>query len=245
MTTLKRIVFFWTGQDVTLPSLLVFSIRRHFGAQFEVVQISDRTTPRVSGTSHHKTLNLSPSIMVARLEAYASMAVSEPTLYLDADMLVLRAFDLPDLAAGEIGLTLRTSKDNGFITPESTDGRKFPEFRGKTLLDVMPYIYAFVYTRSEVIFLRQLIALRKAPKRFHDWYGDQVTLKKELDRKKFTVRHFDGNTYNRTIATRMEYEELCAAPEPPCIVHFKGPYAKEALLEVGCSLGVLRPARVR
>jgi hypothetical protein len=31
MAILKRIVFFWVGPDISIPTLLVASIRRHFG----------------------------------------------------------------------------------------------------------------------------------------------------------------------------------------------------------------------
>lgn len=233
MATLKRIVFFWVGQDISIPSLLVSSVRRHFGDTLEVVQLSDKKTPTVAGITHHKAMNLSPNIMVARLEAYSSLPVSQPTLYLDCDMLVTRPFDLPELKNNEIGVTLRTEKDDRLIHEKTAEWRHFPEFRGKTLLEVMPYIYAFIYTKSEILFVRQLVALRKMPRRFHDWFGDQVSLKKELDGKRFAVRNFEGQKYNRTLATRVEYDEVCAALDPPCIVHFKGPHAKQTMLEVG------------
>jgi hypothetical protein len=93
-----------------------------------------------------------------------------------------------------------------------------------------------VYTQSEILFVRQLVALRKAPRRFHEWYGDQVSLKKELTGDRFTVRNFDGDMYNRTVATRTEYAELSGSPNPPSIVHFKGPHAKQTMLEVGTAL---------
>jgi len=237
MPVLKRIVFFWVGQDISIPALLVRSIRRHLDPGIEVVQSSDRNTPQVPGASRFKTMNLTPSIMVARLEAYASLAIDEPTLYLDADMLVMRSFDLPELQPNEVGVTLRLEQDDRLIHEQTSEWRNFPEFRGKMLSEVMPYIYAFVYAGSEVLFMRQLVALRKAARRFHAWYGDQVSLKKELEGGRFTVRNFDGSIYNRTLATRMEYQELAASADAPCIVHFKGPHAKETMIEVGSTFG--------
>ena len=97
MQTLNHIAFFWIGPDVTIPTLLVRSIRAAFGPHFNVHQLSDRETPIIEGVTTHKKLKLSPHIMVARLEAYAALSISEPTLFLDADMLVLRPFDLPPL----------------------------------------------------------------------------------------------------------------------------------------------------
>ena len=94
MKTLNNIAFFWIGPDTTIPTLLVRSIRIAFGPHFNVIQLSDRSTPRVEGVTSHKQFKLSPHIMVARLEAYAALSLTAPTLFLDADMLVLRPFDV-------------------------------------------------------------------------------------------------------------------------------------------------------
>jgi hypothetical protein len=230
MNTLNSIAFFWIGQDISIPIMLVRSIRAAFGANFNVHQLSDRETPMVEGVTTHKKLKLSPYSMVARLEAYAALSIKEPTLFLDADMLVLRAFDLPPLADNEVGVTARGERDT-YRIPER-DWTKYPEFAEKDSAQVMPYIFSFVYVRSTILFLRQLNALRKLPKRFQRWYGDQVTLKTELDAPgRFTVRNFDIDIYNRTVRSRWEFEELRAAPEGVCITHFKGVDGKQAMYD--------------
>jgi hypothetical protein len=237
MNTLNHIAFFWIGPDVTIPTLLVRSIRAAFGANFNVHQLSDRETPRVEGVTTHKQLKLSRYIMVARLEAYAALQIREPTLFLDADMLVLRAFDLPPLAEMEVGVTARGERDT-YRIPER-DWAEFPEFAEKDSAQVMPYIFSFVYVRSSIVFLRQLNALRRLPKRFQRWYGDQVTLKSELEAAgRFTVRRFDIDLYNRSVRSRWEFEEVRAAPEGVRITHFKGPDSKAAMHE---SAAILAP----
>ena len=72
MNILNHIAFFWVGPDVTIPAMLVRSIRAAFGPNFNVHQLSNRETPTVDGVTTHKKLKLSPHIMVARLEAYAA-----------------------------------------------------------------------------------------------------------------------------------------------------------------------------
>jgi len=235
MSVLKRIVFFWIGEDVGLPSLLVASIRHHMPRGLEVIQLSDTATPRVHGTTRYVSLNLSPAIMVARLEAYSALRIAEPTLYLDADMLVVRPFDLPALAVNEIGVTPRTRRDDGLIQ-EAGEQPMFPEFRGRTLREVMPYIYSFVYASSEALFVRQLELLRAMPAAFRAWFGDQVTLKEALASEPFTAREFDADRYNRTVKTSAEYEDACASGDPPCILHFKGAEAKRVMAEVGATM---------
>ncbi len=237
MPSLNHIAFFWIGQDTAIPAMLVRSIRAAFGADFNVHQLSDRDTPMIEGVTTHRQLKLSRLIMVARLEAYAALPVREPTLFLDADMLVLRAFDLPPLAENDVGVTPRGERDT-YDIPER-DWAEFPEFAHKNSAQVMPYIYSFVYVRSPVVFLRQLNALRRLPKRFHRWYGDQVTLKSELAAPgRFATRNFDIDIYNRSVRSRWEFEEVRAAPQGVCIAHFKGPQSKAAMHE---SLALLVP----
>jgi CheY-like chemotaxis protein len=228
MRCLKRIVLFWVGQDIAIPQMLVRSIRLAFGPDMEVVQLSDRETPAVDGVSVCKRLKLSPRIMVARLEAYASLAIREPTLYLDSDMMIVKPFDLPPLQANEVGVTPRTDR----VEINWRYPMEYPEFRGKLLSDVMPYIYSFVYANSEILFVRQLNQLRKLPKRFQLWYGDQVTLKSELDSGRYGVRAFDVDTHNRTVRSVAEYQHAVASTPDLCIAHFKGPQGKQALAEI-------------
>jgi len=230
MKTLNTIAFFWIGPDTTIPTLLVRSIRTAFGPQFNVIQLSDRNTPRVEGVTAHKQFKLSPHIMVARLEAYAALSLTAPTLFVDADMLVLRPFDLPPVAENEVGVTIRGDRDTVYFSEQEC--AEEPGFNGKTTLQVMPYLYSFVYVRSPVLFVRQLNALRKLPKRFHRWYGDQMTLKSELDAPgRFVIQPFDINIYNRTVGSRLEFEEIRDSPEAVCLAHFKGQASKQLMLE--------------
>jgi hypothetical protein len=224
MPALRRIVLFWVGEDIEIPQMLVRSIRYSFGDDIKVVQLSDKATPEVSGVSEYKRLKLSPRIMVARLEAYASVVVKEPTLYLDADMLILKRFELPSLADGEIGLTRRIESDGGLINWRFPV--EFPEFQGKQFGDEMPFIYSFVYASSELLFVRQLNALRKLPKRYQQWYGDQVTLKREMEGDRFAIRELDVSVYNRTVRSAIEFRELKASAPEVCIAHFKGQRSK-------------------
>ena len=227
MRILHRIVFFWVGRNTDIPTLLVRSIRQHLGLDMEIVQLSDRDTPRVDGVNTYRRMKLSSRIMVARLEAYASLTINKPTLFLDADMLVLRDFDLPSLNASEVGVTPRNDRaEINWRFPID-----FPEFKGKYINDEMPYIYSFVYTSSEILFVRQLNRLRKLPRRFQEWYGDQVTLKHELESGRYVKRDFSIDIYNRTVNTLGEFEKILTSHPDVCLVHFKGPKGKHVMLE--------------
>jgi hypothetical protein len=241
MRNLQRIVFFWVGENTEIPEAFVSSIRRAFGDEMDVVQLSDKATPRVVGVTTCKNMKLSPRIMVARLEAYASLAVKEPTLYLDADMLVTQDFDLPSLAPNEVGVTRRDESDGGLINWRFPV--EFPEFEGKTFPEVMPYIYSFVYVCSEILFVRQLNALRKLPKKYQLWYGDQVTLKSELDAGRFVIRDFSVRNYNRTVRSAIEFKEIAEGSREVCIAHFKGVESKVEMREANAYLEGVRPSK--
>jgi len=244
LRNLNRIVFFWIG-ETWIPTLLVKSIRHAIGQEIEIVQLSDRSTTPVEGVTSCKNMKLSPRIMVARLEAYASLEIKQPTLFLDADMLILQNFDLPSLSANEVGVTLRKERDNVLFGEESREGKEFPEFRGKTALEVMPYIYSFVYTSSEILFVRQLNALRRMPTRFQRWYGDQVTLKSELDSGRFAIRQFESDIFNRSVRSKFTFEEVLNSAEGTCVVHFKGPRSKELMLGAWSVISATAPSHSR
>jgi hypothetical protein len=229
MQNLRRIVFFWIGKNTDIPAILVRSIRFAFGDEMEIVQLSNKETPEVTGVTTCKSMKLSSRIMVARLEAYSSLTIKEPTLFLDADMLVVKRFDLPSLAANEVGVTKRNENENGQINWRFPV--EFPEFEGKYFLDEMPYIYSFVYTSSEILFVRQLNQLRKLPKRYQLWYGDQVTLKQELAAGRFVTRDFDVSTYNRTVRSLIEFKEILVGSPEVRIAHFKGVLSKPEMRE--------------
>ena len=247
MQNLRPIAFFWKGQDTSFPTILVLSIRRTFGSDIEVVQLSDPDTPEVEGVSRCQRMKLSPLMMVARLEAYRSLAISEPTLFLDADMMVVKPFDLPALQANEIGVTPRDERvEINWRAPI-----EFPEFKGKYFCDEMPYIYSFIYTSTPELFARQLDQLRKLPRRFQEWYGDQVTLKHELDsQQRFIRRDFDVRIYNRAVQSVGEFNVVLGTELDVCIVHFKGPRGKimlEAVMRFlrGAPAGRRSPAGIR
>lgn len=226
-TAATPIAFFWVGPDTTLPALLVQSARLAFGNEVAILQLTDKTTAEVTGVSKVSRSKLSDRLMVARLEAYAHSAIATPTLFLDADMLVVQPFTLPALQPDDVGVTVR---DDDVMIRWKTSALEFPEFEGRSTRQEMPFIYSFVYTASEVLFIRQLNALKKMPKRFHLWYGDQVTLKRELDSDRYRRVEFETRRYNRTVRSDMEFRGLLDAEPDVNIAHFKGPAGKPAMM---------------
>ena len=70
------IAFFWVGDVVSIPDKLVSSIRLEMGNSIEVIQLTDQKTPVVKSVTSVQRFNLSPLIMIARLQAYAQIKAS-------------------------------------------------------------------------------------------------------------------------------------------------------------------------
>ena len=104
--------FFWVGEDISIPRFLVQSIRSIYGEDATIFQLSDSTTPPISGVTEVLRKNLSKYLMLARLEAYALVETNNPTCFLDADSLLINKIELPPFANHEAMLVEREDKTN-------------------------------------------------------------------------------------------------------------------------------------
>ena len=71
------IAFLWVGDDTTIPCYLVDLIRLVMGNSVEIIQLTDQKTPLVLGVTSVQRLDLSPLIIVARLQAYSQVKASK------------------------------------------------------------------------------------------------------------------------------------------------------------------------
>ena len=101
--------FFWVGEDISIPSYLVQSIRFIYGDDVTILQLSDSTTPRINGVTEVLRKNLSKFIMLARLEAYTLVDSKDTTCFLDADSLLINKIKLPSFSNKKAMLTERDS----------------------------------------------------------------------------------------------------------------------------------------
>jgi hypothetical protein len=222
-----RLAFFWVGSETRIPEALVASARRVYGPILDIVQLTDKHTPDVVGVSRVQRSELSPFIMVARLQAYAALDASDDfTMFCDADSLVIAQFKLPEL---DKNLLLTPRVHDGLINANFPE--HYPEFQGKTLGSVMPYMFGAIAARRDHTPFRRMVEICESlPARFHRWYGDQVSLKIMIDtyRPEFGLldpsRHlciirsdFDRNLLLSLLASDVQ------------LLTFKGPAAKPAL----------------
>lgn len=226
---MDRIAFFWIGEDLSTPEMLVKSILMVYGKDVEIVQLTDLTTAKIDGVTQCYRKKLSLDIMLARLEAYALIPFDNKfTFFIDADSLLLN----------RINLNSFNKKYNHFVKRVFSDAvmnhlypEYYPEFEGKSPNEVMPIMFgAMAVLNAPTLFgdLREICW--SLPNRFHRWYGDQVSLfiKSKAEKSKF--KYVDGNQYMKIISQALSKGDLLTLRNSGVkLVTFKGPIAKNFL----------------
>ena len=218
-------VFFWKGSDIECPQTLVRSIRIIYGNTTRIVQLSDRDTPQVPGVSELIGRSVHPDMMLSRLEACARFSLSRPAVFLDADMLVIDRFELPALREKDVILLKREQNATAPINPNYPE--HYPEFVGKSLGEVMPFMACFIATANDRFFSDLLEVALTLPERFHRWYGDQMALKRVAEQKKYRIKEVSELVYGRPLKSALGRDEIVSARKSAVrLLHFKGPKAK-------------------
>ena len=216
----NRIAFFWVGDDISTPEYLVKSIRLTSGEEVEVIQLTDPITPEVPGVSSVIRSSLSDHIMVARLQAYSHLRLTNDfTYFCDADSIFINALRIESSHNVLLSPRVETHKINPHY-PEY-----YPEFEGKTTMEVMPFLFGAIAVRGQNnIFNGLLRKCLKLPLRFHRWYGDQVALAKAVGAGNFSYGHLDPSVYLKIITNEPSIIELKQlVSENVQMVTFKGP----------------------
>ena len=215
-----RVAFFWIGNDVSIPNYLVQSIRLVGGPEIEVIQLTDFTTPTIPEVSRVSRHTLSESIMIARLQAYSYLELSSNfTYFCDADSIFINTPHIESNA----DVLLCPRNDNFKINPHYPE--YYPEFDGKMILDVMPYMFGAIALRgTNNIFKGLLRKCLKLPSRFHRWYGDQVALSKAVGAGNFNHLLLNPSIYLNIVSSVPTQDQMrTLINEGIQMLTFKGP----------------------
>lgn len=235
------IAFFWVGETVSIPERLVSSIRLAMGKSVEVVQLTDQKTPEVVGISKIQRLDLSPDIMVARLEAYAQARTSgEFAFFCDADSLFINPLDLK-FRTGDILIAERTV--DHLINDRYPEF--YPEFSGKMIKDVMPIMFGAIAVKGvQKVFFESLLEICLGlPERFHRWYGDQFSLASIITSTKFDFGFLDPQRHLFIVKSEVSLLELDLLKKSDVqMITFKGPDSKR---HISSTLKNLRDLKIQ
>ena len=220
MNYVNNFAFFWVGDDVSIPQLLVNSINKSYSNDVNIFLLTDNKTPDISGTTQTLRNNLSCNIMIARLEAYSELKIDDQVFFLDADKLVTSKIEKIN------------SNDSFIIFKRKKEGHKinhlypewYPEFKNKTFDEMMPYLFNLIVTNSKSSYdnFNKLVRIaNELPRRFHRWYGDQFALKIAIEKNLINFKEFEMQNYVDEIKKIEDFADASKS-----LLHFKGKDAK-------------------
>ena len=225
-----QFAFFWVGNDISIPSALVDSIRFTYGDEAYIYQLSDKKTEPIKGVSEIIRDELPNEIMLARLKAYSLIKTQNTTLFLDADSLVIQKLKLPDFNKYRACLVKRDDQTSilNHNYPEY-----YPEFFNQKMVDIMPILFGLIITPDGGKLFDELFKIAlKLPDRFHRWYGDQMAIAQEWIKNKENYLLLKQEEYlfvTRTSLKKSQLEGLIKNDVK--IITFKGPHSKQFIPE--------------
>ena len=221
-----QFAFFWVGNDISIPSALVDSIRFTYGDEAYIYQLSDKKTEPIKGVNEIIRDELPNEIMLARLKAYSFIKTQNTTLFLDADSLVIQKLKLPDFNKYRACLVKRDDQTSilNHNYPEY-----YPEFFNQKMVDIMPILFGLIITPDGgKLFDGLFKSALKLPDRFHRWYGDQMAMAQEWIKNKENYLLLKQEEYlfvTRTSLKKAQLEDLMKNGVK--IITFKGPHSKQ------------------
>ena len=187
---IKQIIFYWVGEKIKIPELLVKSARIIYKEEIKIIQISDELTDKISSVNEVIRIKPTGNLMIDRLLGYSKIkTINTSSLFIDADTLCLNKVNFNEYFDG-IYLAKRTS--NPMINHNFP--QHYPEFENKHFDEVMPYLAGIVLIKNyKNFFLDCYKLLVKEPLRLQQWYGDQFIINKIYNKNPEDFKFFDQN----------------------------------------------------
>jgi hypothetical protein len=229
---LAQIAFLHVGSDATQPMILCRSLKAN-NPEIRIIQCSDQATSPVDGVSEVARFDGDTErLMLFRTSAYARLTISEPTLFLDTDMICLEPLDPSGaLLDGMAAVCLREYGRDMLLYPDAM-GVDLSEYQGRTLGDVYPYIGCAIVCRSNDFWYECLQEMGRLPPKFQRWFGDQEALRNVVDARLDSVRWLPESIY--ACLADVETDRT----KRPKICHFKGPARKQMMLDFAKAIGL-------
>src|SRR5262245_40147556 len=135
-----HIAFLHIGPETIYPTVLVRSIRAN-NPDARIVQCTDHASPAVAGVDEVvRHAGDATRLMTFRLEAFAGLPISAPTLFLDTDMICLRPLAPAEALQGQdVGICLREYQKDMALDTEAMN-MNLQGYEGRALGEIYPYI---------------------------------------------------------------------------------------------------------
>ena len=213
----NHFIFFHVG-DITLPSLLVKTIRK-FNPDSKIHFLTDKITKDIDDVDETFRLDLDRNfIMLSRYEIFSKYKFTDPALYIDTDMLLLRPIDIDIFSDKDVYLCQRESNCNEKFN-HNFNGLDFIEYKDKMIGDIYPFIGCFIYTKNYKFWEDCYCRYLKLDDKFKIWYGDQEVL-----REVFKSREYTFGTINENLISALpDYVN----PDKTYFIHYKNKFFKQ------------------
>ncbi len=208
--------FFFVGNDISQPQMLVDSIR-WVDSQAEIVHCADAGTPQINGVSRRVDVDGDRRrLMTYRLRAFRESGINRPAIYIDTDMLCVRPIDAAALCREHpIRFCARQfSVDAGFNG--RFGGMDFMEYDGHPLGQVYPFVACATVAPDSGVWASLGRELSSINPKFSIWYGDQEAMRLFAERNGILPSHGLPETVFGCLPEQSEY--LSSAS----LIHFKG-----------------------
>jgi hypothetical protein len=176
----NHFAFFHVGDDISQPQKMVKSLLRHNPDAF-ITMYTDKATPDVMGITRRVESEVDrDNLMYSRVKAYAETYATSilPVMYLDTDMIVQGEIVVKDLLEPHKNTAFcRRSFDRDAVFNTEQRGIKFPEYEGKTLDQLYPYVGCAVVADGPGLWEDLLEIYEGLDEKFKRWYGDQEALR--------------------------------------------------------------------
>tara|TARA_B100001057_G_C22764174_1_gene917047 strand:+ start:211 stop:915 length:705 start_codon:yes stop_codon:yes gene_type:complete len=227
---MDQLVFFWVGENLSIPNYFVNSIILTSEKKFKIIQVTDVKTGKIKGVDICLRTELPKDIMTARLKAYSLVETfNSKTIFCDADSLMINTFDFSDFKKG---YHIMKRIKNDIINHNHPE--YYPEFKNKYFMDLMPFLFGAIIINQEKNFFKNVYNIcLKLPSRFHRWYGDQISLHIYYLDNKSKFNFFEQNKYMHIVSKNddldVEYNFLTKNKIP--FITFKGSISKKRIGE--------------
>ena len=221
-----RVVFLNVGPETSYADILCRSVKKS-NPLCKVIQVTDISSPVVSCADEVVRFDEpSENLMLFRAHTFSQIEIKGPTWYLDTDMIVLQ--ELPRLIG--VGVCLREFGLEGSVYRQFR-GLDFSEHLLKTLGEVYPILACTTFSSGPNLWKKVHTVLKKLPRKYWSWYGDQEALKMISERDSSLIKLKESE-----FACWPEHYHF--PPSLPRVLHFKGAARKEEMLKMANDLAL-------
>ena len=224
--------FFHVGSDVSLPEMLVNSIKIS-NPKSEIYQITDNESPEVEKLDGCFRFNGNKkNIMKFRMETYASINIkkNESAIFLDTDMLVVREINEKNLFKEKDIVFCERQFDCEYPVNVNYNDLNMLEFKNIKMGEAWPYLGCFLAIRNKNPIYRMNEIYNILDEKYKRWYGDQTVLKTFASKFPNKITFVGENEY-ACVPKALFANKNKSASKDVYILHFKGKTSKNIMVK--------------